>query len=419
MNVMIVVPWDQARGGVATVVNKLAAHLTDKGHAVSFFHPGASEHPQPKTTQAGYPGFELNLRNPFIAAHPLRSRVAFWLLLPRTLFRLLELLRERQIDIISIHYPLPSFVYFALCRLLLRNRLVVSVHGADLMPDGEYAPRYPRPLRLLLRTCDHLTAPSKHYLESILARFPYLRHRSTAIHNGIDVAEFQDGSNATELWHDTGVTAPLIGIELTEVQHGTRHTAPSILCIAAHNPKKGLDILLQALALVRTRGVALKLVLVGDGPLRPKLEELARQLDLDDQVQFAGFQDLPAVRRHLQQCGLFVLPSRAEPFGIVILEAMIHGKPIITTRVGGIPEIVTHLKDGYLIPPEDPQALAAAICEVAQDSLLRQRLGMAGTATVHERFTYQHTGSKFELLFRDLIMRQDTIAALRLGTRRI
>jgi glycosyltransferase involved in cell wall biosynthesis len=91
---------------------------------------------------------------------------------------------------------------------------------------------------------------------------------------------------------------------------------------------------------------------------------------------------------------------------------MIHGKPVVSTRVGGIPEIITHLENGYLVPPDDPEALAGAISELSGNAALRRELGAAGVATVHERFTHRHTGSNFERLFSDLI-RQDEVVTIR------
>jgi glycosyltransferase involved in cell wall biosynthesis len=380
MNVLIVVPWDQARGGVATVVNTLARHLSEHGHGVLFLHPGESARPVAKTTRAGFPGVELNLRVPFIPERPLRSSAAFWLMLPVTLRRLLALLRRHEIDLVSIHYPLPWAVIFLLTGRLLGHRVVISAHGADLMPNGEQCAHHPWGLRWLIARCDHLTAPSRSYLGDVLSAFPGLRDRATPIHNGIDLAELRA---------EAGVSSP--------------SGAPSILCIAAHNAKKGLDVLLRALLHLRSQGVEAKLVLAGDGPLRPDLEALAHHLGIADLVHFAGFLDLAAVRRALERCTLFVLPSRAEPFGIALLEAMAHGKPIVATRVGGIPEIITHLENGYLIPPDDPRALADAVAALARDPALRERLGRAGLATVRERFTYRHTGSKFETLFLALL----------------
>lgn len=386
MKVLIVVPWDQERGGVATVVNNLARYLVERGDDALFLHPGESERPISKLTRAGFRGVELNLRSPSVREHPVRSRIAFWLLLPRTILRLRNLIRAHRIDLVNIHYPLESFVYFALTRLLLGHRLVVSVHGNDLMPNGEPMSRYPAALRWLLRGCDRLTAPSAHYLESVLREFPELRARAAVVHNGIDPGEFRGAGQSG---------AP-----------GARGS-DTILCIAAHNPKKGLDTLITALSLLRRGGTELGLTLVGDGPLRGELEALAERLGVRDLVHFTGFLDLQEVNARLRRCEIFVLPSRAEPFGIVIIEALIHGKPVIATRVGGIPEIVDHLENGYLVPPEDPHSLARAILELHGDAALRDRLGRAGVATVLERFTLADTGAKFESIFSDLVRRSD------------
>jgi glycosyltransferase involved in cell wall biosynthesis len=380
VNVLIVVPWDQARGGVATVVNNLAKHLVQNGHGVHFLHPGDGARPQPKTTRAGFPGYQLNLRGPAVAHRPLVSAAAFWLRLPGTLLRLRKLLRAHRIDVVSIHYPLPSFLYFALCRLLFGVRVVVSAHGADLMPDGRRAPRYPWGTRLLLRACDRVTAPSRSYLGCVLDAFPRLRHKAVAVHNGIDLAEF--------------------GGDLRE------EGAPRgrfLLNIAAHNGKKGIDTLLHAISIARSSRPDLELVQVGDGPLRSEMEALAVRLGLEENVRFLGTQELPAVRRLLGQCTAFVLPSRAEPFGIVLLEAMACGKAVVASRVGGIPEFVVDAESGYLVPPDDPQALASAICRVVADDLARHRLGAAGREAVAARFTHEHMGARFESIFRDLL----------------
>lgn len=378
MNVLLMVPWDQQRGGVATVVNKLASHLTENGHTVYFLFPGEAGRPVARSSEAGFPAFELNLRVPFISAHPLRSIGAFWFFLPLTLCRLLRLLHSYDIDIVNIHYPTPASVYFVLCRAVRRIRVVVSVHGADMVPIGRTEVRKRWSLRWLLRSCDHVTAPSRSYLEHISAYCPYIRVKATHIHNGIEVAEFQEHT----------------------VEGAT--DGRLLLCIAAHNLKKGIDVLLRALALVKSRGLDLELVLLGDGPLRHQLEELARQLGIDGAVQFAGFQGLAVVKQYLQRCSLFVLPSRVEPFGIAILEAMVFAKPVLATTVGGIPEIITHLENGYLVPPDDPHALADAIATLSSDAGLRQHLGAAGYSTVATRFTHHHTGSTFEKLFNRL-----------------
>lgn len=372
MNILIVVPWDQQRGGVASVVNQVARRLSAKGHTVLFFHPGELETVTAKTTKAGFPGFELNLRVPFLRERPLRSVLAFVVTLPRTIWQLLRLLRQQQIDVVNVHYPIPAFAHFALCRLLRPFALVVSAHGADFRPRGLRPHRQPLALRWLVHSCDRLTAPSRAYLEDILHDFPAARERSVAVPNGIDVAEF---SNA---------------------HHEPQVVAPYILCVAAHKEAKGVDVLLRAMALLGGRGDDTPLVLAGDGPLRTDLEQLTKRLGIEDVVRFAGFQELGALLELLQRCTLVVLPSRAESFGISILEAMAVGKPVVATRVGGIPEIVTEGETGLLVPPEDEEALCAAMHGLLRDRGLRAKLAQTGRACVVEHFTADRMADRYE-----------------------
>lgn len=128
---------------------------------------------------------------------------------------------------------------------------------------------------------------------------------------------------------------------------------------------KGPDILLRALRLCRDRGASYSLAMIGDGRHRNELETLARQLGLQDSVQFLG--ELPRgapVRAHLDRADLFVLPSRTEGLPRAMIEAMARGLPCIGSRAGGIPEL---LDDEDLVPPGDPQSLAAKIMQVASD----------------------------------------------------
>src|SRR5688500_9744165 len=128
LNVLLVVPWDQESGGVASVVGYLARYLETQGHRVLFLHPGASERVRYKKTNWGFQGVELNLRTPLVAGHRLRSVCAFLVTFLFTLIQLLRLLRAHNIGVVNIHYPGESFVYFAFCRWLLPIRLVVSIH---------------------------------------------------------------------------------------------------------------------------------------------------------------------------------------------------------------------------------------------------------------------------------------------------
>jgi glycosyltransferase involved in cell wall biosynthesis len=106
----------------------------------------------------------------------------------------------------------------------------------------------------------------------------------------------------------------------------------------------------------------------------------------------------------LQGCQVFVLPSRSEPFGIVLVEAMACKKPVVSTTAGGIPEIIENQKNGILVEPDDYNALADALLKVLKDVNLRRDLGENGHATLRKRFRIEHTGSAYEALFSDLLV---------------
>jgi glycosyltransferase involved in cell wall biosynthesis len=241
--------------------------------------------------------------------------------------------------------------------------------------------RGPLALRWLIRSCDRLTAPSVGYLDQILVDFPAARERAVAVHNGIDVEDYPTPKQERQ------------------------PAEPYILCVAAHNEVKGLDVLLRAVALLRSRGDDTPVVLAGDGPLRPALEQLAKRLGIEDGVRFAGRQGLAPLGDLLQRSTLVVVPSRAESFGIAILEAMAVGKPVVATRVGGIPEVVVDGETGLLVPSESEEALCAAMHLLLRDRDLQLKLGQAGRLRVVEYFTADRMSARYEEVLGETLSR--------------
>jgi glycosyltransferase involved in cell wall biosynthesis len=384
---LIAVPWDQEFGGVASVVGNLARYLDRHGHEPVFLHVGESERPLARTTKWGFDGYELNLRSPFIAEHPIRSVVAFLIGLVPTLYRLGALLVTEHVEVVNVHYPIDSFVYFAFLRWVLPIRLVISVHGADLFPIGAPNARPAWPLRLMMRSADAVVAPSRAFLADCLALFPGASPRATAIHNGIDLDEFPPADPAAS-------------------------RAPSLLCIAAHNEKKGLDVLLHAFARIAPKRPELRLQLAGDGPLRGPLEDLARKLSLEGRVEFLGWRGRAEVAQLLRRCRAFVLPSRSEPFGMVVAEALVSGCPVVASAVGGIAEIVEDGKSGLLVPPEDPDALARALERVLDDDAFASSIAATGQARALARFGCDQMGANYVRLYADLLRGQPPREAL-------
>jgi len=378
MRILLVTSTDQESGGVASVIANLARYLQSRAHEIIFLYAGDSISPKKINTKLGFTGFEINLRLPFREGrHPIITLAAFLICFPISMYQLIRFIQKHKIQIINIHYPHEFFFYFALCRRILPLVLVTSVHGAELFPGGRPMAKYSPGIRLLLASSDRIVAPSRSFQNDVCGIFPHLKEKTMFIHNSVDLAELN------------GVSP-----------HISRHDRdPYILCIAMHNEKKGLDVLLRAFKHVQHTRPSIKLVLVGDGPLRKQLEHLASSLEIRDRVNFLGLQGRIEVRQLLHDCELFVLPSRSEPFGIAIIEAMACKKPVVSTKVGGIREIIEDRRTGVLVEPDDPRALAGAILTVLDDEKLRVAIVERGYATVRERFLREHTGGAYEAVF--------------------
>lgn len=159
-----------------------------------------------------------------------------------------------------------------------------------------------------------------------------------------------------------------------------------ILCVAAFVPKKAHEVLLAAFARIRRVRPDLVLVMIGsDGPTRPAIEEQAHAAGLDSGVRILLDQPHDEVWRWMRHAECFVLPSREEPFGIVLLEAGKSRVPVVATRVGGIPEFLTDGEDGLLCDPDNPDQLAQAVLATLADR----------TATEHRVDTFYRKASTF------------------------
>ncbi len=165
--------------------------------------------------------------------------------------------------------------------------------------------------------------------------------------------------------------------------------------VARLSPEKGIHHLLQAHSILRSRGVLIRLVLVGEGPQRSDLEMLARTLGISTTVEFLGYQE--HVETFLSTFDIFVLPSMTEGIPLSLLEAMANGLPVVATNVGGIPEIVVHQESGLLVSPGQPEALAQALEQLIQDPGEADRIAKNAECRIRERFgmiamseAYQH-----------------------------
>jgi glycosyltransferase involved in cell wall biosynthesis len=176
--------------------------------------------------------------------------------------------------------------------------------------------------------------------------------------------------------------------------------------IANFYPTKGLDILLEAFAAERARMPQAHIVIIGDGPERPALERAIQSLHLADTAHLAGF--LPDAPRYLKAFDLFVLPSRKEGLPYVLLEAKLHGIPILATDVGGVSSVIEDGKTGRIVPAEHIGALGSALSALASDAALRERLASAGMADGSaERFSRERMIEDTTALYLSLIREEE------------
>ncbi len=160
----------------------------------------------------------------------------------------------------------------------------------------------------------------------------------------------------------------------------------TVIAVGRLHFSKGYDDLLRALDRLKRDRVLARLALVGDGPEAEALRGQVRELGLEDHVTFHGSLSEDAIIELMRQMDVFVLSSHAEPLGVVLMEAMAMEVAVIGTDAGGVGEIVTHGRDGLLVPPRDPEALAGALKSLADDPRRRADLARAGRQRVIDAF---------------------------------
>lgn len=275
--------------------------------------------------------------------------------------------RERGADVVHVHWPLPHALFGWAARRAAGAPLVCSFYGVELtFARAARLPMLVPFLRRAIRTADAVTAIST-----------YTAGLVRAIHDRpVELIPF-------------GATIPVPPRPLPPPPGpGFR-----VLFVGRLVERKGVRHLIDAVARARERLDA-RLDVVGEGPLRGPLEQHARALGLGDVVRFHGFVSDDELVRHYRDCHAFALPAvfdekgDIEGLGVVLIEALAYGRPVIASRAGGITDIVEHDRTGLLVTPGDARALADAIAALAADPALAARLAAAGREHVQERFAW-------------------------------
>jgi glycosyltransferase involved in cell wall biosynthesis len=182
-----------------------------------------------------------------------------------------------------------------------------------------------------------------------------------------------------------------------------------ILTVGRLAEAKGLPLLLEAVAELIRRGIALHLDLVGDGPLRPVITRRAAELRITEALTLHGMQPADRVRDFYAQADVCVLASFLEGIPVVLMEAMALGTPVIATRVTGCPELVESSVNGFLCTPGDVKSLTEALEQLARDPELRRRFSRAGRVTVEEKYNLAKNVDALANIFRKRLSGFDTV----------
>ncbi len=351
MRVLIVASrYHPHRGGVETVVRHLAAEFHRLQHDVEIVCP---RYPRSLPAREVIDGIAVT-RLPFVL--PRRRYLTNgrpwlwgigWLAAPYALLALLRAMRRFRPDVMNLHYvgsPAP-FVVRACCAL--QCPLVVSLHGGDVDAAQHRHPEAAHALRSALASASQVTCCSQALLSQALAIVPEASDRSRVIHNGVDVARFAEA----QAW---------------------RNGKPYVAAVGQLVDHKGFDLLIRAFAQAVPQDDTVDLLIGGDGPARGELRDLIASLGAEGRVHMLGALEPDGVAALMLGSVLVAVPSRREAFGVVALEAMAAGKPILATPVGGLPEFV----------PADGNALVQPVLD-KWVAALRLNLAHHGGAKTH------------------------------------
>ncbi len=196
------------------------------------------------------------------------------------------------------------------------------------------------------------------------------------------------------------------GIDLKYVRDITSKSIghPCILYVGRLTKRKGVDILLKAIPMIKDLIPNILLYIIGEGPQDNELKEIVKDLNIDNNVKFLGFVSEEEKYSYYKHVDICIIPSIDEPFGIVLLEAMACGKPIVASNVGGIPFVVEDGKTGILVKPGDVDILAEKIIMLLQSEELREQMGMAGKEKT-ANFSWQVIAEQTVKIYKDLINR--------------
>jgi N-acetyl-alpha-D-glucosaminyl L-malate synthase BshA len=368
-------------GGSGVVATELGQELAARNHDVHFISYA--------------PPIRMNTNDPHIhyhevevASYPLFDHAPYTLALAT---KMLEVFESESLDILHVHYAIPHSVSALLARSMAAPRrlpFVTTLHGTDITLVGSNLSYLPI-TKFSIEQSDGVTAISSYLLTQTLKEFD-IKRPIDVIPNFVncDLYTRKPDEAQRALWAPNG--------------------EPIIMHLSNFRPVKRVTDAVEIFAIVRAKMPA-KLVLIGDGPDRGAAEYLVRKKRLQKDVFFLGKQN--NVYEKLSDADLFLLPSQLESFGLAALEAMACEVPVVATNVGGLPEVVTHGQDGYLVEPGDVKNAARYALDILSRADRGREMGKLARTNAKKNFCANDVIPRYEQYYQRVLDQATTTAA--------
>ena len=360
-------------GGSGVVATELGQELAARGHDIHFISYAPPIRMNPNDPHIHFHEVE-------VASYPLFDHPPYTLALAT---KMLEVFEAESLDLLHVHYAIPHSVSALLARSMAAPRrlpFITTLHGTDITLVGTNRSYLPI-TRFSIEQSDGVTAISQYLLNQTLKDFD-IKRPIEVIPNFVNC--------------DLYTRKPQPGLREQWAPNGE----PILMHLSNFRPVKRITDAIEIFAIVRAKMPA-KLVLIGDGPDRGAAEYLVRKKRLQKDVFFLGKQD--AVYEKLSSADLFLLPSQLESFGLAALEAMACEVPVVATNVGGIPEVVTHGVDGFLVEPGDVKAAGQYALDILSRADRGHEMGQLARKNAKARFCANDVIPQYERYYQRVL----------------
>jgi N-acetyl-alpha-D-glucosaminyl L-malate synthase BshA len=360
-------------GGSGVVATELGIELAARGHEIHFI-----SYAMP--IRLSEPHDRIHFHEVEVTSYPLFDHPPYTLALATKMYEVAE---QARLDLLHVHYAIPHSVSAMLAQMMAKPRrlpFITTLHGTDITlvgSDRSYLPI----TRFSIEQSDGVTSISA-YLRDLTYREFDVKREIQVVPNFVncDVYNRPQDQSGRERW--------------------AKHGEPILMHLSNFRPVKRVTDVVEIFARVRAK-IPAKLVMMGDGPDRGAAEYLVRKNHLTKDVFFLGKQDL--VQEKLGLGDLFLLPSESESFGLAALEAMACETPVIASDVGGLPEVVTHGVDGFLIPPHDVEAGAKYALEILESPDRGRAMGKRARVNARAKYCANDVIPQYEAYYQKVL----------------